>query len=108
MWRRWQPRLRSVRQRWPEALRRKGWCLLVFSLDPQDGPWSGVHEPRVPIGPPDEVGRLAVRTPDLEDLSVPSGLIGVTGSEDDAVSLMYLHRPSPCLWPIAHAKPDRL
>src|ERR1017187_9974671 len=93
MWRRWlnhdSGRSDSAGQRPCDG---KAGCLLVFSLDPQDGPWSGVHEPRVPIGPPDEVGRLAVRTPDLEDLSVPSGLIGVTGSEDDAVSLMYLHR----------------
>src|SRR5665647_3424061 len=35
----------------------------VLALDPQDGPWSGVHEPGVSIGPPDEVWRLAIGTP---------------------------------------------
>src|SRR5674476_1176018 len=67
----------------------------VLALDPQDRSWSGVHEPGVSIGPPDEVWRLAIRAPDLEYLSLSRGLVRVARREDDAISLVCLHRPSP-------------
>src|SRR5680860_1549482 len=67
----------------------------VLGLDAQDRSRSRVQEPGVPVGPLDEVWRAAVRTPDLQHLSVPRGLVGAFRSEDDAISLVCLHRPSP-------------
>ena len=67
--------------------------MVVLGLEHRSG--AGVHEPGVPVSPPDEIGRLAVRTPDLEHLPVPRRLVGVARREDDVVSLVCLHRRSP-------------
>jgi hypothetical protein len=89
----------------------------VLALDPQDRSWSGVHEPGMPISPPDKVWRLPIGTPDLEYLPLSRGLVRVARREDDVISLVCLHRPSPfsCLgtWqgmccgfcPVAKARP---